>query len=57
MLFLASHLYIKDYIISILKKQRVAGQLLYTICIQPLIKAIILEKAPQLLQSNHMTAF
>ena len=36
---------------------RAAGQLLYAICIQPMIKAIILEKAPQILKGTYATTF
>ena len=54
---LDSHPLLKEEICVILKKMRKAGQPLYAVCIQPLIKAIILDKAPHILEGTHSTAF
>ena len=54
---LESHPALKEEICTVLKKMRMAGQPLYAVCIQPLIKAIILDKAPQILEGTHSTAF
>jgi len=43
----------KEEICTVLCKQRDVGQPLYTICIQPLIEAIIAKRKPQLLESNN----
>ena len=42
-LVLESHLALKEKICTVLKKTRMAGQPLYAVCIQPLIKTIILD--------------
>jgi hypothetical protein len=49
---LANHLDLKDEICKVRKRQRAAGQPLYAVCIQPLIKSIILKRQSQLLESN-----
>ena len=54
---LESNPILKDEICAILRNQRKADQHLYAICIQPLIKAIIQEKAPELLAGMHKTLF
>ena len=54
---LESYPALKEEICSVLKKMRTAGQPLYAVCIQPIIRAIILEKAPQILEGTHATAF
>ena len=54
---LESHPALKEEICTVLKKMRMVGQPLYAICIQPLIKAIILDKAPQILEGTHSTTF
>ena len=54
---LESHPALKEEICTVLKKMMMVGQPLYAICIQPLIKAIILDKAPQILEGTHSTAF
>ena len=54
---LESNPILKDEICAILRNKRKAGQPLYAVCIQPLIKAIIQEKAPELLASMHKTLF
>jgi hypothetical protein len=46
------HLELKDEICKVLKRQRIAKQPLYAVCIQPLIKSIILKHQPQLLESS-----
>jgi len=43
---------LKKEICTVLCKQREVGQLLYAVCIQPLIKAIISKREPQLLENN-----
>jgi enhancing lycopene biosynthesis protein 2 len=54
---LASHPLLKEEICTILKKMRNTGQPLYAVCIQPLIKAIIFDKAPHIFEGTHSTAF
>ena len=54
---LDSHPLLKKEICTILKKMRKVGQPLYAVCIQPLIKAIILDKAPHILEGTHSIAF
>jgi hypothetical protein len=54
---LESHIALKEEICTILKKMRMARQPLYAVCIQPLLKAIILNKAPQILEGTHSIAF
>ena len=54
---LESHLALKEEICKVLKKMKMAGQPLYAVCIQPLIKAIILDKAPYILEGTHSTTF
>ena len=51
------HPLLKEEICAILKKMRKAGQPLHAVWIQPLIKAIILNKAPHILEGTHSTAF
>ena len=53
-LILESNLILKDDICAILRNQRIVGQLLYAVCIQPLIKAISQEKAPKLSEGTHV---
>jgi hypothetical protein len=49
---LAHHPQLKNEICEVLKKQREAGQPLYAVCIQPLIRSIIRKREPQLLDSS-----
>ena len=56
-LLLESHPALKEEICIVLKKMSMARQPLYAICIQPLIKAIIIDKAPQILEGTHSTSF
>ena len=49
---LADYLLLKDELCEVLKKQRAAGQPLYAVCIQPLIKTIINKREPHLLETN-----
>jgi hypothetical protein len=49
---LANHLQLKNEICEVPKKQKEAGQPLYVVCIQPLIRSIILKREPQLLDST-----
>jgi hypothetical protein len=48
---------LKEEICEVLKKQRDAGQPLYAICIQPLIRAIINKRHPELLQDSSPNGF
>jgi hypothetical protein len=54
---LVFHHFLKEEICAILKKMRKTWQSLYAVCIQPLIKAIILDKTPHILEGTHYTAF
>ena len=54
---LESHPALKEEICIVLKKMRMARQPLYAVCIQPLIKAIIIDKAPHILEDTHSTSF
>lgn len=54
---LDAQLVLKEEICEVLKKHRAARQPLSVVCIQPVIKAIILKRAPHLLKRTHMTAF
>ena len=54
---LDSHPLLKEEICAILKKMRKTGQPLYAVCIQPLVKAIIIDKALHILEGTHSTVF
>jgi hypothetical protein len=49
---LASYPLLKEEICEVLKKQRTAGQPLYGVCIQGIIKAIISKRQPHLLEDS-----
>jgi hypothetical protein len=54
---LESNPILKEEICAIIRNQRKVGQPLYAVCIQPLAKAIIQEKPPELLEGTHKTSF
>lgn len=54
---LDSHYLLKEDICVILKKMIKTKQRFYAIYIQPLIKVIILDKAPHILEGTHTTVF
>ena len=49
---LGDYLVLKDEICNVLRKQRANGQPLSTVIIQPLIKALIQKREPQLLEDE-----
>jgi hypothetical protein len=55
---LDAHPGFKEEICKVLKKHKVESKTtLFVVCIQHLIKAIILKQAPHLLEKTHMTKF